>query len=72
MTVEDAAKYLFVSRQHVRRLLASGELLEVLPRNPSGELDIDVTSAQAYRAKVDTAVQAYLNSRAEDNEPPGF
>lgn len=72
MTVEDAARYPFVSRQHVRRLLASGVLLEVLPRSPSGKLDIDLTSVQAYRARTDAAVQAYLNSHTEDDEPPGL
>ena len=54
---------------HIHRLLASGDLLEVLPRNPSGKLDIDVTSVQAYRTKRDAAVQAWLDSQTEDNEP---
>lgn len=70
MTIEQAMKYLSVSRAHVDILLESGTLLEVLPRNPFGERDIDVASVQAYRTRIDAAVQAYLNSRTEDNEPP--
>lgn len=72
MTIEDAAKYLFVSRAHIHKLLASGKLLEVLPRNPVGCLNIDVASVQAYRKKRDAAVQAWLDSQSEDNEPPSL
>lgn len=72
MTVEDGAKYLFVSRPFIRRLLAAGELLEVLPRSPSGEPDIDAASVQAYRIKADAAAQAWQDSQAEDDESPGL
>ncbi|MBU9402096.1 hypothetical protein KTE13_20355 [Burkholderia multivorans] len=68
MTVEEAANYLFASRPHVRKLLTHGTLLEVLPRNPSGEFDIDVTSVEAYRAKRDASIQAWLDMKNEDNE----
>jgi excisionase family DNA binding protein len=69
MTVEEAAEYLFVSHQRIHRLLASGELREVLPRSPGGRLNINVASVQAYRAKTDAAVHAWLNSQTEDNDP---
>lgn len=72
MTVEEAAKYLLVSRAHIYTLVASGKPLEVLPRNPSGKLEIDVASVQAYRTGRDAAVQAWLDSQTEDNEPPGL
>ena len=71
MTVEEAAKYLFVSRAHIHTLLARGKLVEVLPRNPSGPLDIDVASVQEYRARRDAAARAWLDSQTEDNDPPG-
>ncbi|MGF6263279.1 excisionase family DNA binding protein [Paraburkholderia youngii] len=70
MTVEETAKYLFVSRAQIQKLLELGKLLEVLPGNPSGKLNIDVASVEAYRKKTDAAVQAWLDSRTEDNEPP--
>lgn len=72
MTIEEAAKYLFVSRPLIRELLASGKLLEVLPRNPSGALDIDVSSVQEYRANRDAAARAWLASQTEDSDPPGI
>lgn len=72
MTVEEAAKFLFVSRAHIRTLLASGKLLEVLPRNPSGQPDIDVTSVQGLRAKTDAAARAWCESQTEDNDPLGL
>jgi hypothetical protein len=70
MTVEEAAKYLFVSRPHIHTLLASGTLLEVLPRNPFGDIDIDAISVQVYRAKRDAAVRAWLDSQLDESEPP--
>ncbi|CAG2357152.1 hypothetical protein [Burkholderia sola] len=69
MTVEDAAKYLFVSRSHIRALLASGQLLEVLPGNRFGEVEIEVASVQAYQARLDAARQAWLDTDTEDNDP---
>lgn len=71
MTVEEAAKYLFVSRSHIRALLASGQLLEVLPGNPFGEVEIELASVGAYRAKLDAARQAWLDTDTEDNDPVG-
>ncbi|HVW51586.1 MAG TPA: hypothetical protein VHC91_14510 [Trinickia sp.] len=71
MTIEEAAKFLFVSRAHIRALLASGQLLEFLPGNPLGDVEIETASVQAYRAKLDAAWQTWLDTDAEDNDPVG-
>ncbi|OXI43819.1 hypothetical protein [Burkholderia aenigmatica] len=71
VSIEEAAKFLFVSQLHIRRLLERRVLDEVLPRNPSGDVDIDGTSVQAYRAKQDAAVRAYLDSQTEESGPSG-
>jgi hypothetical protein len=72
MTIEEAAKFLFVSRAHIRHLLELGELVEVTPRNSSGQVDIDTTSIQAYQAKRKAACSAYMDSQTEDNDPLGL
>jgi hypothetical protein len=71
MTVQEAAKFLFVSRIHVHKLLAEGKLLEVLPRVPGAEPDIDVASVEAHREKMEAGYRAYL-TRTEDDGPMGF
>jgi hypothetical protein len=72
MTVEEAAKFLLVSRTHIRKLLAEGKLLEALPRAPGAEPDIDVASVEARREKMEAGYRAYLASRTEDDGPLGF
>jgi 3-methyladenine DNA glycosylase Mpg len=72
MTVEEAAKYLFVSRAHIHALLAAGKLVEVLPRGPAGQPDIDIVSVEAYRTKMKAAQHAYSGSQTEDNKPLGL
>ncbi|WP_234775371.1 hypothetical protein [Paraburkholderia tropica] len=72
MTVEEAARQLFVSRPHILKLLSSGALLESLPRNPSGQPDIDATSVAQYKAKTKDAIRAYLDSQTEDENPRGL
>lgn len=72
MTVLEAAQYLFVSRPHVRKLLAAGTLAEVLPRDPSGRINIDVASVEAYRTERDAAIRAYLDSPTDDSDPLGL
>jgi hypothetical protein len=72
MTVAEAAKFLFVSQTHVRKLLAEGKLLEVLPRASGAEPDIDVASVEAHREKKQAAYRAYMASRTEDDGPMGF
>ncbi|KVR68963.1 hypothetical protein WL74_29455 [Burkholderia cepacia] len=72
MTIEEAAKFLFVSRLQVHRLLERRALDEVLPRNPSGDIEIDAASVHAYRAKRGAAMRAYLDSQTEDSGPSGL
>ncbi|MFL9992386.1 hypothetical protein PQR34_14330 [Paraburkholderia sediminicola] len=72
MTIEEAAKFLFVSRPHIRHLLERGELVEVTPENSSGQVDIDVISVQAYLTKREAARRAYFDSQTEDNDPLGL
>jgi excisionase family DNA binding protein len=69
VTIAEAAKYLFVSRPHVRKLLAAGKLTEVLPRDPTGRINVDIVSVEAYRAARDAAMRAYLDSETEDGDP---
>lgn len=71
MTVEEAAKYFFVSRSHIGALLASEKLLEVLPRNPFGEVEIEVVSVQAHQAGINVARRAWLDAQTEDSDPVG-
>jgi hypothetical protein len=72
VTISEAAKYLFVSRPHVRKLLAAGKLMEVLPRDPTGSISIDVVSVEAYRTALEAAIRAYLDSQTDDSDPLGF
>ena len=72
VTIEEAAKFLFVSRAHIRHLLEIGVLVEVTPRNSSGQVDIDMASIQAYLTKRNAAWRAYLDSQTEDNDPDGL
>ena len=72
MTIEEAAKFLFVSRAHIRHLLDIGVLVEVKAESSSGQVDIDTTSIQAYLAKRNAAWRAYLDSQTEDNDPVGL
>jgi hypothetical protein len=71
VTIAEAATYLFVSRPHIRKLLASGKIVEVLPRDPNGQVNIDLMSVEAYRRGQEVAVQAYQVSQAEGNEQRG-
>lgn len=72
MTVEEAAKYLFVSRAHIHKLLAAGKLVENLPRSLIGQPDIDVASVDAYRTEMEAVRRAWLDSQTEDNDPLGL
>ncbi|RAS19386.1 hypothetical protein BX591_14350 [Paraburkholderia bryophila] len=46
--------------------------MEVLPRDPSGSINIDVVSVEAYRTEMDVAMRAYLDAQAGDNDPLGL
>lgn len=72
VTIAKAANYLFVSRPHVRKLLAAGKLTEVLPRDPTGRINIDVFSVESYRTARDAAMRAYVDSQTEDSDPLGL
>ncbi|CAG9217773.1 DNA binding domain-containing protein, excisionase family [Paraburkholderia tropica] len=69
MTLADVAEFLFVSQAHVKKLLTSGAIVEVLPNNPSGAPNIDVASVEKYKAEIDAARRAYLDSQTEDDAP---
>lgn len=72
MTIAEAAKYLFVSRPHVRKLLAAGKLTEVLPRDPTGRINVDIVSVEAYRTARGAAIRAYFDSQTDDSDPLGL
>jgi hypothetical protein len=72
MTIEEAAKYLFVRHAHIHQLLALGKLVERSPGGPTGQPDIDVASVETYRTVIKAAQRAYLDSQTEDNDPLGF
>ncbi|MGA7779101.1 MAG: hypothetical protein WCA85_15530 [Paraburkholderia sp.] len=72
MTTEEAARFLFVSRPHIHHLLEIGQLVAVMPRNVSGEVDIDTASIRAYKAKNQAAARAYFDSQTEDKDPSGL
>ena len=72
MTVEEAAKYLFVSCAHINMLLAHGKLMEVLPRNPSGLFDIDLASVQEYRARRDAGGASVAGFTDRRKRPAGM
>lgn len=65
MTLAEVAEFLFVSRVHVRKLVESGKLHEVLPRNPCGTVNIDVASVEKYKAETDTAKQVWHSQTTE-------
>ncbi|OBR47209.1 excisionase family DNA-binding protein [Paraburkholderia tropica] len=72
MTVEEAAKYLFVSRAHIYKLLAAGKLAESLPRDSAGQPDIDIVSVETYRREREAAWRAYLESQTEGDDLMGL
>jgi excisionase family DNA binding protein len=69
MTLAEVAEVLFVSRVYVKKLLKSGRLNEVLPRNPRGTLNIDADSVEKYKSECEAAKRAYLDSQSEDDAP---
>ncbi|MEX3956002.1 helix-turn-helix domain-containing protein [Trinickia sp. EG282A] len=72
MTVEEAAKLLFVSRPHVHQLVKRGALSEVLPKRPNDTVNIDPLSAHALLTKREAAQRTYLDSQTEDADPLGL
>ncbi|WP_408481714.1 helix-turn-helix domain-containing protein [Paraburkholderia graminis] len=70
MTIAEAARFLFVSRSHVRRLLENGDLHGAL--GDDGEYIVDDGSVMRYRREWDERARRYLDSQTEDTEPPGL
>ncbi|MEA3124925.1 MAG: hypothetical protein QOD67_1944 [Caballeronia sp.] len=70
MTIDEAAEILFVSPAHVQLLLERGELRTAHGENAE-DVDIDVTSIDAYRARLDEARRRYFASQNEGDEPLG-
>jgi excisionase family DNA binding protein len=70
MNVKEAAKYLFVSLSHVRRLLDRGDLTGTPIEN--GDYVIDDASVEKYAAGKKRAAKEWLDSQTEDNDPPGL
>ena len=70
MNVMEAAKYLFVSRPHVRVLVERGALTGTPIEN--GDYEIDDASVQKYAAAKKRAAREYFDSQTEDNYPLGL
>jgi hypothetical protein len=64
MTVDEAARLLFLSTRYVLRLLETSELLRL--RDASGDVfDIDPTSANIYMSRLEAARRRYFSSQNE-------
>jgi hypothetical protein len=72
VAIPEVAKYLFVSHPFVRKLLAEGTLAEELPGDPTGRVNVDVVSVEAYRMEREIAMRAYLDSQTGDSDPVGL
>ena len=70
MTLDEVAKFLFVSRSHVRQLLENGVLLGAM--GDDGEYIFDDGSVRTYREKLDESARRYFDTQTEDDEPPGL
>jgi hypothetical protein len=70
MTIDEVAKFLFVSRLHVRRLLENGTLCGAL--GDDGEYIVDEGSVRTYGENLDERARRYLGTQTEDDEPPGL
>jgi hypothetical protein len=70
VTIEQAARLLFVSPAHVRLLLDRGELRTAHGENAE-DVDIDVASIDTYRERLDEARRRYFASQNEGDEPLG-
>ena len=70
MTVEEMARYLFVSQTHVQRLIERGDLSGA--SNDSGLFIVDDASVERYHARRELAAREYFNSQDESNDPLGL
>jgi excisionase family DNA binding protein len=70
VNVEEVARYLFVSRTHVKLLIERGDLTGAF--NDSGQYLIDDASIERYRARRGIASKAYFDSQDESKSPLGI
>jgi len=69
MNIKEAARYLFVSRTHVKRLIEDGYLTGASDDN--GQYIVDDASIELYRARQELASKKYFDSQYEDKDPLG-
>jgi len=70
MNIAEAAKYLFVSRPHVREFVERGVLAGTPTEN--GDYVIEDAPVEKYAAARKRAAKAWLDSQTEDKDPPGL
>lgn len=70
MTVDEAASCLFVSREHMQRLLDCKKLLSEL--DVTGECIDDDASVHAYQSRLEEAWPQYLAAQDEADGPLGL
>ncbi|SIN99482.1 hypothetical protein SAMN05444165_0427 [Paraburkholderia phenazinium] len=70
MNVMEAARFLFVSRPHVRVLLERGALTGAPTEN--SDYEIDDASVAKYAADRRLAAREYFDSQSEDSDPLGL
>jgi len=70
MTIAEVARFLFVSRSHVRHLLENGDVRGAL--DPDGEYVVDDGSVVRYQRELDERVRRYFDTLTEDDDPPGL
>jgi excisionase family DNA binding protein len=68
MNIREVAKYLFVSRVHVERLIERGVLTGAL--DESGQYVVDDASVERYCAQRERAAKEYFSSEGESDDPP--
>lgn len=66
MNIDEAAKYLFVSRAHVKRLLERRDITAT--QDTQGGYVIDAESVEKYAKQLESARRAYSDSQNEDND----
>jgi hypothetical protein len=70
MNIAEEAKYLFVNRPHVRKLVERGVLADTPIEN--GDYVIDDASVEKYAGDKKRAAREWLDSQTEDKDPPGL
>lgn len=70
MSVEEVARYLFVSQVHLQRLIERGDLSGA--SDDSGLCIVDDASVERDRARRKLAAKEYFNSQDESNDLLGL